>query len=97
MCEGHDGYGGGSLMMCGGFQLKRKTALHRVQGNVTGIGDGDDSLHPSFCRHCHSTVTGPIGHLWGVLGRRMRASATLWPQPGVPDSAAGVASDPPGD
>lgn len=98
MCEGHDGYGGGSLMMCGGFQLKRKTPLHRVQGNVTGIGDGDDSLHPSFCRlpqrgHLtHRTSLGCAG-----ATNASQPFTTLWPQPGVPDSAAGAASDPPGD
>ena len=42
----HDRYGGGSVMMWGGFELSHTTPLHRVQENVAGAGYRDDVLQP---------------------------------------------------
>lgn len=40
----HDRYGGGSVMMWGGFALNMRTPLHQIQGNLNGVAYRDDVL-----------------------------------------------------
>lgn len=40
----HNRYGGGSVMLWGGFGMHHGTFLHRVRENLTGIVYGDDIL-----------------------------------------------------
>ena len=40
----HDRYGGGSVMMWGGFALNFRTPLHQIHGNLNGIAYRDDVL-----------------------------------------------------
>ena len=41
-----DRYGGGSIMVWGGIGRNYRTALYRVQGNLTGLGYRDNILQP---------------------------------------------------
>ena len=41
-----DGYGDESVMVLDSFGMHRRTPLHRVQGNLTGIGFRDDVIQP---------------------------------------------------
>ena len=45
VCE-HDHFGGGSVMMWGGFALHHRTPLHQIHGNLNGVGYRDDVLRP---------------------------------------------------
>lgn len=40
----HDHYGGGAIMICGGFGANHRTPVHCVQWTLTGIGCRDDIL-----------------------------------------------------
>ena len=42
----HDRYGGGSVMVWGGFSLRHRTPLHRVEGRLTGATYRDTILRP---------------------------------------------------
>lgn len=42
----HDRFGGGSVMMWGGFALNFRTPLLQIHGNLNGIGYRDDVLQP---------------------------------------------------
>lgn len=42
----HDRYGGGSVMVWGGFSLNHRTPLHRVEGRLTGVAYRDTILRP---------------------------------------------------
>lgn len=42
----HDRYGGGSVMVWGGFHLHGRTPLHLIQGNLTGVRYRDEVVRP---------------------------------------------------
>lgn len=42
----HDRYGGGSVMVWGGFSLHHRTPLHLVEGRLTGAAYRDTTLRP---------------------------------------------------
>ena len=54
----HDHFGGGSVMMWGGFALHHRTPLHQIHGNLNGVG-----LQGPRATTCGATS--PAGHLTG--------------------------------
>lgn len=49
-----DRYGGGSIMVWGGIGRNFRTPLHRVEGNLTGVGYRDNILRPLVLPALHA-------------------------------------------